>query len=216
MPFIAGVPIRFIGMGTGANVDEVRVYDGALTHEDVYSLAHYNTVSNPLLSVPYPPRNPRVSNPTLTTVDVAWDAPLYSTTEDLRNIVYTIVAEPEGDRGKGQQTQDYPLIFNGISNPSYTVTGLSPTTYYTFRIFAQNQVGTSLPSILSEQIGTHIRNLGGFDLPPTIATGNGLLYPSNLIQTPIFSNNADVYYQPNTVGTGIGTVSNIRAKRLRC
>jgi len=221
IPFPVGQPIQFVGMGSNfllpptvlnADFDEIRVYDGALSPEDIYSLAHYNLRSNPLLSVPYPPRNSRASNPSLTTIDLVWDAPLYSTTEDLRNIVYTVVAEPSN---QGQTTQDYPLIVNGISNPHYTMTNLRPTTAYFFRIFATNQVGQSLPSTLSNVVPTHIQSLGGFDQPITIATGNGLLNPPRM-SMPIFSNNAAVYYPPNTTYTGISTVSNVRAKRLRC
>jgi hypothetical protein len=220
-PFPVGQPIQFVGMGSNfllppttlnADFDEIRVYDGALSPEDVYSLAYYNLRANPLLSVPYPPRNPVASNPTLTTIDLRWEAPLYSTTEDLRNIVYTVVAEPSD---KSQTTQDYPLIVNGISDPHYTMTGLRPTTGYYFRIFATNRVGRSLPSTLSNLVPTHIQSLGGFDQPITIATGNGLLYPPRM-SMPIFSDNAAVYYQPNTTYTGVATVSNIRAKRLRC
>jgi hypothetical protein len=221
MPFQKNEPIMFVGIGHETNTmkayyDEVRIYDGALTHEDIYSLSYYNKNSHPLLSVPYPPRNIRAFNATYTTIDLTWDPPLYSTTEDLRNIIYTIVAVPANEHHAGiQTTKDFLLIESGISNLYYTMKMLYPSMMYTFRVFAENRVGKSLPSALSNPIRTQLQSIGGIDIRPTIQTGNGLLSPFPWIRNGIFSNNSNVYYKPNTINE-VGTITNNRAKRLRC
>lgn len=222
-PFPVGIPITIQGIGgygnnignttiIHADYDEIRVYDAVMTPEDIYSLAYYNLVSHPLLSVPYPPRNPHASHPTTTSIELTWDTPLYATTEDLRNMTYTVVAVPGN---ASQSTIDNSLIYKGISEPSLTMTNLSSTQYYTFRIFAINKVGSSLPSVLSNQVSTLINNIGGFDLPFSLTTGNGILQPGPMTM-PLFSNNSAVHYVPNTMSTGVNTVANNRAKRLRC
>jgi len=219
-PFPVGIPITILGIGgygpnttdSNADFDEIRIYDGVMTSEDVYALAHYNLVTHPNKSVPYPPRNPRASHPTITNIQLDWDPPLYATTEELRNMTYTVVAVPGN---VVQNTMDYPLIYKGISQPSLIMTNLSSTQYYTFRIFATNEVGSSLPSVLSNQVSTLMNNVGGFDLPFSLTTGHGLLQPGPM-KMPLFSNNAAVHYVPNTVSSGVNTVANNRAKRLRC
>ena len=94
------------------------------------------------------------SNPTTTTVDLNWNAPLYASS-------YSIVSSP-------------PLSTFTTSGTSLTFTDLAPDTTYTFTITPSNEVGNG-PSTTSNPIMT---------IPPLPGYGPAMYtYPTNVTAT---------------------------------
>ena len=83
---------------------------------------------------PDPPTNPRVAGTTSSTISLAWDAPASTGSSDITG--YRIEVAITGGWSEVATT----------TATTYTVTGLSPETEYTYRVVAMNEDEESVPS----------------------------------------------------------------------